>query len=118
MAGTDHSRAGEPPGPPGPVVVLVEPQMGENIGAAARAMWNFGLDRLRLVAPRDGWPNPKAQAMASGAAQYQLSAWDHRFDSRDSTQTLQPESIEDYPAQRGCQHVQGQIQQINAKDND
>lgn len=41
--------------------------MGENIGAAARAMWNFGLDRLVIVAPRDGWPNPKAVAMASGA---------------------------------------------------
>jgi tRNA/rRNA methyltransferase len=52
----------------GPAFVLVAPQMGENIGAAARAMWNFGLDRLRLVAPRDGWPNPKAEAMASGAA--------------------------------------------------
>lgn len=51
----------------GPVFVLVEPQMGENIGAAARAMWNFGLDRMRLVAPRDGWPNPRAEAMASGA---------------------------------------------------
>lgn len=50
-----------------PVFVLVGPQMGENIGAAARAMWNFGLDRLRLVAPRDGWPNPRADAMASGA---------------------------------------------------
>ncbi len=50
-----------------PVFVLVAPQMGENIGAAARAMWNFGLDRMRLVAPRDGWPNPKAEAMASGA---------------------------------------------------
>ncbi|MFO1209712.1 MAG: RNA methyltransferase, partial [Amaricoccus sp.] len=50
-----------------PVFVLVGPQMGENIGAAARAMWNFGLDRLRLVAPRDGWPNPRAEAMASGA---------------------------------------------------
>ena len=50
-----------------PVFVLVRPQMGENIGAAARAMWNFELDRLRLVAPRDGWPNPKAVAMASGA---------------------------------------------------
>ena len=47
--------------------MLVAPQMGENIGAAARAMWNFGLDRLRLVAPRDGWPNPRAEAMASGA---------------------------------------------------
>lgn len=51
----------------GPVFVLVQPQMGENIGAAARAMWNFGLDRMRLVAPRDGWPNPRAEAMASGA---------------------------------------------------
>jgi tRNA/rRNA methyltransferase len=50
-----------------PAFVLVAPQMGENIGAAARAMWNFGLDRLRLVAPRDGWPNPRAEAMASGA---------------------------------------------------
>lgn len=52
---------------PAPVVVLVEPQMGENIGAAARAMLNFGLTALRLVNPRDGWPNPKANAMASGA---------------------------------------------------
>lgn len=50
-----------------PVFVLVRPQMGENIGAAARAMWNFGLSRMRLVAPRDGWPNPRAVAMASGA---------------------------------------------------
>ncbi len=41
--------------------------MGENIGAAARAMWNFGLDHMRIVAPRDGWPNPSAVAMASGA---------------------------------------------------
>ena len=52
---------------PQPSFVLVRPQMGENIGAAARAMWNFSLDRMRLVAPRDGWPNPKADAMASGA---------------------------------------------------
>ena len=51
-----------------PVFVLVRPQMGENIGAAARAMLNFGLARMRLVDPRDGWPNPKAVAMASGAA--------------------------------------------------
>ncbi len=50
-----------------PAFILVAPQMGENIGAAARAMWNFGLDRMRVVAPRDGWPNPKAVAMASGA---------------------------------------------------
>lgn len=52
---------------PQPFFVLVRPQMGENIGAAARAMWNFGLDRMRVVAPRDGWPNQKAIAMASGA---------------------------------------------------
>lgn len=50
-----------------PVFILVRPQMGENIGAAARAMLNFGLDRMRIVAPRDGWPNPAAVAMASGA---------------------------------------------------
>ncbi|MGF1445765.1 MAG: RNA methyltransferase [Pikeienuella sp.] len=52
---------------PGPVTVLVAPQLGENIGSAARAMWNFGLTRLRIVAPRDGWPNPDAVATASGA---------------------------------------------------
>lgn len=50
-----------------PVVLLVRPQMGENIGAVARAMSNFGLSELRLVAPRDGWPNPKAIEMAAGA---------------------------------------------------
>jgi tRNA/rRNA methyltransferase len=50
-----------------PVFVLVRPQMGENIGGAARAMLNFGLERLRVVDPRDGWPSPKAVAMASGA---------------------------------------------------
>lgn len=50
-----------------PLMVLVRPQMGENIGAAARAMLNFGLEHMRLVAPRDGWPNPTATAMASGA---------------------------------------------------
>jgi tRNA/rRNA methyltransferase len=51
----------------GPVVVLVEPQLAENIGAAARAMANFGLVRLRLVAPRPSWPNAKARMMAAGA---------------------------------------------------
>jgi len=49
-----------------PVVILARPQMGENIGAAARAMMNCGLDDLRLVAPRDGWPNPAALPMAAG----------------------------------------------------
>lgn len=48
-----------------PVVILVRPQMGENIGAVARAMANFGLRELRIVAPRDGWPNPAAEAMAA-----------------------------------------------------
>ncbi len=52
---------------PAPVVVLVEPQLGENIGAAARAMANFGLSRLRLVKPQPKWPNEKARAMAAGA---------------------------------------------------
>lgn len=53
--------------PDSPIIILVEPQLGENIGAAARAMLNCGLTRLRLVRPRDGWPNPKALAAASGA---------------------------------------------------
>lgn len=66
MAGTNHPGVPDEPGPQ-PAFVLVAPQMGENIGAAARAMWNFGLDRMRIVAPRDGWPNPRAEAMASGA---------------------------------------------------
>ena len=51
-----------------PIPVLVRPQMGENIGASARAMLNFGQEHMRLVAPRDGWPNPQATAMASGAS--------------------------------------------------
>ena len=50
-----------------PAIVLVRPQLGENIGKAARAMLNFGLTELRLVAPRDGWPNPQAGPAASGA---------------------------------------------------
>lgn len=50
-----------------PVVVLVRPQLGENIGKAARAMLNFGLTELRLVTPRDGWPNPSAGPAAAGA---------------------------------------------------
>jgi tRNA/rRNA methyltransferase len=51
----------------GPYIVLVEPQMGENIGAVARVMGNFGLSKLRLVKPRDGWPNVSARRSASGA---------------------------------------------------
>lgn len=50
-----------------PAVILVEPQLADNIGMVARAMANFGLDDLRLVAPRDGWPNEKARIAASGA---------------------------------------------------
>ena len=53
--------------PPPPAIVLVRPQLGENIGKAARAMLNFGLTDMRLVAPRDGWPNPSAGPAASGA---------------------------------------------------
>ncbi len=68
MAGTNHSAT--PPreaAPTPPVVILVGPQLGLNIGATARAMLNCGLRRLRLVRPRDGWPNPEATAMAAGA---------------------------------------------------
>lgn len=50
-----------------PAIILVGPQMGENIGAAARVMGNFGLSDLRIVAPRDGWPNPAAETMSAGA---------------------------------------------------
>ncbi len=50
-----------------PIIILVRPQLGENIGKTARAMLNFGLTQMRLVAPRDGWPNPAAGPAASGA---------------------------------------------------
>jgi tRNA/rRNA methyltransferase len=63
-AGTDKTKAWATGGP---VIVLVEPQLGENIGAVARAMGNFGLSELRLVSPRDGWPNVQAIRSASGA---------------------------------------------------
>jgi tRNA/rRNA methyltransferase len=62
----NRGEDGSVPAPP-PVIVLVRPQLGENIGKAARAMLNFGLTELRLVAPRDGWPNPDAGPAASGA---------------------------------------------------
>jgi tRNA/rRNA methyltransferase len=64
------TRARDMPDPvaePWPAICLVRPQMGENIGAVARVMLNFGLTSLRLVEPRDRWPNPKAYAVASGA---------------------------------------------------
>src|SRR5256886_13747982 len=64
MAGTDKSRGGVTGGP---AIILVEPQLGQNIGTAARAMMNCGLDDLRLVRPRDGWPSDKAVAAASRA---------------------------------------------------
>src|SRR3954454_23753288 len=66
-SGTDHTKAHTDL--VGPVVILVEPQLGENIGMAARAIGNFGLTRLRIVNPRDGWPNVHARRAASGADQ-------------------------------------------------
>ena len=57
----------ERPTKQGPAIILVEPQLGENIGMVARAMANFGLAELRLVNPRDGWPSDKARAAASRA---------------------------------------------------
>ena len=64
-SGTDKTKTGFDLD--GPVVILVEPQLGENIGMAARAMGNFALDRLRIVNPRDGWPNIAAARAAAGA---------------------------------------------------
>ncbi|MGN6772834.1 MAG: RNA methyltransferase [Rhizobiaceae bacterium] len=64
MAGTDREQTLLTDGP---AIILVEPQLGENIGMVARAMANFGLSELRLVNPRDGWPNEKARAAASRA---------------------------------------------------
>ena len=71
-SGTDKTKSGLDLA--GPVVVLVEPQLGENIGMAARAMGNFALSRLRIVNPRDGWPNVAAQRAAAGADQILESA--------------------------------------------
>lgn len=65
MSGTDHTQ--EAPAGPSPSVILVEPQLGENIGTAARAMANFALSEMRIVNPRDGWPNERAVKAASGA---------------------------------------------------
>jgi tRNA/rRNA methyltransferase len=78
-AGTDRTKP--PPDLVGPIVILVEPQLGENIGTTARAMANFGLTRLRLVNPRDHWPNPRARAAASGA--------DHVLDAAQLYDTLE-----------------------------
>src|SRR5207247_767660 len=64
-AGTDHTKPWIATA--GPVLILVEPQLGENIGAAARAMANFGLSQLRMVKPREPWPNLRARMMAAGA---------------------------------------------------
>lgn len=64
MSGTDSSKTGVFGGP---AVILVDPQLGENIGMVARAMLNCGLDDLRLVSPRDGWPSAAAESAASGA---------------------------------------------------
>ena len=78
MAGTDRKRdlIAE-----GPAIVLVEPQLGENIGMVARAMANFGLADLRLVNPRDGWPSDKARQAASKA--------DHVIDGTQVFETLE-----------------------------
>jgi tRNA/rRNA methyltransferase len=78
MAGTDRKRdlIAE-----GPAIVLVEPQLGENIGMVARAMANFGLADLRLVNPRDGWPSDKARQAASKA--------DHVIDATQVFDTLE-----------------------------
>ena len=83
MSGTNHTKSlitG------GPAIILVEPQLGENIGMVARAMANFGLSDLRLVNPRDGWPSEKARAAASRT--------DHVIDNVQVFETLE-ESMAD-----------------------
>jgi tRNA C32,U32 (ribose-2'-O)-methylase TrmJ len=67
MTGRDGGADLSPPPGESPVIVLVRPQLADNIGATARAMANGGLFHLRLVAPRDGWPQDRAWRMASGA---------------------------------------------------
>ncbi|KLN59274.1 rRNA methyltransferase [Kiloniella spongiae] len=69
MAGTDSTQAtlAQTSKTGGPAIILVKPQLGENIGMVTRAMLNNGLTELRLVKPRDGWPNPAAEASAAGA---------------------------------------------------
>jgi len=62
-----HGTDASPMSSQKPAIVLIRPQLGENIGKAARAMLNFGLTDMRLVAPRDGWPNPSAGPAAAGA---------------------------------------------------
>jgi tRNA/rRNA methyltransferase len=70
MAGTDSTQTPKSgPADNAPAVVLVDPQLGENIGMVARAMLNCGLTDMRLVRPRDGWPNRKAVAAAAGATE-------------------------------------------------
>lgn len=78
-SGTDRTKAGRDL--EGPIVILVEPQLGENIGMTARAMGNFALSRLRIVKPRDGWPNIAAQRAAAGA--------DHILEGAELFDTLQ-----------------------------
>ncbi|MGP9811628.1 TrmJ/YjtD family RNA methyltransferase [Rhodopseudomonas sp. NSM] len=81
MAGSGTDKSKPAADLAGPVVILVEPQLGENIGMCARAMGNFGLKRLRLVKPRDGWPNVHARRSASGA--------DHILDAVELFDTVQ-----------------------------
>src|SRR6202035_4386127 len=78
-SGTDKTKSGV--ALTGPIVILVEPQLGENIGMAARAMGNFALTRLRIVKPRDGWPNIAAQRAAAGA--------DHILDHAELFETVE-----------------------------
>ncbi|MBX3597128.1 MAG: RNA methyltransferase [Rhizobiaceae bacterium] len=106
MAGTDSERTLMTGGP---VIVLVEPQLGENIGMVARAMANFGLSELRLVKPRDGWPNERARAAASKA--------DHVIDGVVVFETL-AEAIQDLSfvfattarERDGFKHVRGPVE--------
>ena len=88
-----------------PVVILVRPQLGENIGAAARAMMNCGLTEMRLVAPRDGWPNPAALPMAAGGGSIIEAATVHATIAEAATQ--RDINIAQLREAKGVRSVQG-----------
>jgi tRNA/rRNA methyltransferase len=97
-----------------PTIILVRPQMGENIGSAARIMGNFGLNDLRIIAPRDGWPNERANALAAKAESIILNAklYDNLSDAlRDChhafavTARLRSENIEIYAPKDAAAHA-------------
>ena len=92
-----------------PIIILVSPQMGENIGAAARAMKNFGARDLRIVAPRDGWPNSRAEAMAVGAVDiiHNAKLYDNIQDSITDLEYLYATTAKSRAMNKNCVSLKG-----------